>query len=268
MSSETTTASARTVDLSCSFSGVTTAFCTTDQEKATIKSALISAVTVNNTIMCLKNGKCNMTDFTCNHNSANSELMITFRLKQVFDLDYPNVLTDDVTSFEKSSIYIMYNDGTKKRATVTTSTISDAVATTTTTCPSGYLDDDSGNCVQCNLGYGNNGGKCEKCGLGTYSSTKDISVCTACSGNGVTTMNTGSNSSSDCIQTSMVCVVPSNPDNGLLVPATTARVITNANISTYCNSGYAVAFGVSEVFACQSDATVPACDGMYFPKII
>ena len=216
-------------------------------------------------LQCLKNEQCEKQGFTCEYLTEKKILIANFTLKQTFELEDPEVVTDEQERIMKGAVGLKVIIASKKRAAGTTFTATGTVLKLTTTCDADYISVE-GNCIQCAMGYGVKDGACEICGVGYYSDKEGITACTMCIG-GKTTVSTGSRCADKCLYPAELCTVTSNPSNALLNPPTGSKLELGTMFTVNCNSDYEVKSGTESTFSCSSSnsdsITIPTCYSKY-----
>jgi len=251
----------RTVTVDFSFG---TSYCTSTAEQSKMETAVKTTLTDTTGVTCLKNKKCEVTEFSCASTGSDS-FKVSFKLNQLSDLSSATILTESAAEIEavKDSIEFSVSAAKKKKSngivkratTITFSPSGTTINSQVTGCKNNqYLS--SNQCVECPSGYYLDSDKCSACAKGYYAGSSGATSCTKCS-DGYTTVAMGSTAKTQCTKT---CTVPDvdNSETSTIPDGTTVE--EGAVVYYTCKEGYIMA-NVS-VFTCAPDyATVtPVCE--------
>lgn len=229
----------RSLEITLKFS---TSYCASAAEKTKMEEALTITLTDLLEISCLKNKKCEITDFTCAKDTESS-FKLSFKLNQISDMTDITILTvsaAEVTSDQTTLTFTISTNSRKKRSlgqllihqikkrstTFTLSPNTVASDPQASTCSSNtFLENnlcgkfnniitppppniitlsDTLTSVACPSGYYLNNGGCSACSKGSYNPSEGAVFCTTCPTD-TTTLSEGSNAVTRCTKT---CVVP------------------------------------------------------------
>ena len=235
-------------------------YCRNDDEVHNFEDALLTSLHNDGSLTCIQNNTCTLTSFSCS--VTDLKATIDFTLQQTFHLESASLLTHQVNAVVSKSHTIAISvtpvkRSIEKRATVSAETdpSTPSTATVTATCNNGFSH--NGYCITCPLGSGKSGDTCQLCPLGTFSAADDASICQGCTP-GLTTLNTGSTNSNDCVTSANLCTVKDTPANGHLFPTTGSKIAANTMVTLSCEKGYDLMYGAAASFSCN-DQAYPAC---------
>jgi len=234
-------------------------YCRTIKEEGYAKAALEDKLKVDLSISCLlTTTNCEVKNFVCAGDDTTTS--VSFDIVKSKGFDVKDELTAAKQKIEEAvnagTFTLTVDDSAKRRRKRATSLTADSIKTSTAiTCDAGAVVTVGGDkCLECPIGYKQEGDACVACPVGSYNGVTKASQCTACADK-MLTYGVGSTNAAQCLT---LCTVPTITSGSLSVGAG-FRVETTHELTLKCDDGYDPS--VETAFKCSAyDAETITCD--------